>query len=338
MKRRDFLKIGVAGLSGTVAGGVSLLSWTTRAYSATVNVSLNIVSGNVLMIDDTSVPMFGFSTTNTIQYPGPTILCQEGDSIVVSLTNTLNTRSSFKVEGTGINQTLNAGESRSFSFNAPAAGSYLYHDGLNGGVNRVMGLHGALVVMPKGISNRSFATGPTFVRQYKWIFGNVDPVWAAAIAANGHGHLASPSLNVDTFKPRYFTINGESYARSENYNTKVSGDYGEPALIRMLNAGMVTHSPHFHANHVDVISINRQNFAANLQKKKDVVSMFALDARDVIFPFVPPPDAWPPATGEQHFPMHCHAEPSQTAGGGMYPHGLHTAIILGRKPAQEPKL
>ena len=221
---------------------------------------------------------------------------------------------------------------------APPAGSYLYHDGLNGGVNRVMGLHGALVVMPAGITNRSFSSGPTFVRQYKWILGNVDPVWATAIAANGHGYLANSSLNVDKFKPRYFTINGQSYDRSENPDTELSGKYGEPALVRMLNAGMVTHSPHFHANHVDVISINRQNFAANQRKRKDVVSMFPLDARDVIFPFVPPPDAWPAATGEQHYPMHCHSEPSQTAAGGSYPHGLHTAIILNHAPTKEPKL
>ena len=106
----------------------------------------------------------------------------------------------------------------------------------------------------------------------------------------------------------------------------------------MLNAGAVTHSPHYHANHVIVISINQKNFDANNQKHKDVVSMFPLDARDVIFPFDLPPDAWPPVTTAQHYPMHCHSEPSQTANGGSYPHGAHTAIDMGHTPPQEPKL
>ena len=37
-----------------------------------------------------------------------------------------------------------------FSFLAPAAGTYLYFDPLNNPINRIMGLHGTLVVLPTG--------------------------------------------------------------------------------------------------------------------------------------------------------------------------------------------
>ena len=338
MKRRDFMKAGAVGLMGTVAGSVTLLSWPQRAEAATINVNLSMVAGDVLMIDDSMAYMFTFSETGTPSFPGSTIVCQEGDTVNVSLYNALTTGSSFKVEGTSVYKLVAAGASTVVSFAAPAAGSYLYHDSLNNGVNRLMGLHGALVVMPKGITNKSFATAPPFVRQYKWLLGNVDPVWGEAVRTNGHNYVTNAALSINTFKPRYFTINGQSYSRTKGYNTKVAGLVGEPALIRIINAGMATHSPHFHGNHVNVISINRNNFSAAFIKSKDVVSMFPLDARDVIYPFETPPDAWPPATGDQHYPMHCHAEPSQTAGGGMYPHGMHTAIDIGHKPIQEPKL
>jgi hypothetical protein len=40
-----------------------------------------------------------------------------------------------------------------------------------------------------------------------------------------------------------------------------------------------------------------------------------------------PPDIWPPIEewGPEltlSYPMHCHAEMSQTAGGGLYPNGM----------------
>jgi len=97
------------------------------------------------------------------------------------------------------------------------------------------------------------------------------------------------------------------------------------------------HSPHFHGNHVEIVSINRKNFTGKL-KEKDIVSMMPLDARDVIYPFKTPPDAWPAASGPQHYPMHCHSEMSQTLAGGMYPHGLHGGIVIGHSPATEPEL
>ena len=338
MKRRDFLKAGMASVVGTVAGSSALLIWNSRAHASAVNVNLTMLAGDVTMIDDTVAYMFSFSNSGSIEFPGPTIVCQEGDTVNVNLYNTLNTMSSFKVGGTNIYQTVVAGGSDSVSFSAPAPGSYLYYDDLNGGVNRVMGLHGALIVMPKCATNQSFSGGPTFVRQYKWVLGNVDPLWGEAVRINGHDYVTNPALSVDTFKPRYFTINGQSYERTHHANTELAGHIGEPALVRILNAGMVTHSPHFHGNHVDIISVNHQNFPAERVKSKDVVSMFPFDSRDVIYPFKSPPDAWPPAQGEQHFPMHCHSEPSQTAAGGMYPHGMHASIVIGHAPSLEPEL
>lgn len=345
MKRRDFLRIGAAGAAttvvGTIAGGATLLSWAPRARAATVTATLNAVAGDIPMIDHSLAYMFGFSTGNQVGFPGPTILCQEGDTVEVSVTNTLNTQISFKVGGTGVFQTISSGMLKTFSFAAPAAGSYLYYDDLNGGVNRVMGLHGALIVMPSGVTNRSFSGGPTFIRQYKWVLGNVDPVWGEAVRTNGHNYVTNSALSINTFKPRYFTINGQSYEDTHtNLNTDIRGNYNEPALVRIMNAGMATHSPHFHGNHVDIVSINRQNYSSNW-KKKDIVSMFALDCRDVIYPFEVPPDAYPPLTSsspKQTYPMHCHAEPSQTAGGGLYPHGMHTGITIGEAPPSEPQL
>jgi len=332
-KRRDFLRLGAGTVTGVVAGSVGLLSWTPRAYAATIAVSLTARKGDIAQIDGVTVYMFGFSNTSLVAVPGPTIICQVGDSISLSLANTLSTPVVFAVTGTTIKVTVAAKSSTQYVFSVPAPGSYLYHDDQNNGVNRVMGLHGALVVMPAGVKTKAFVDGPTFKRQFKWILGSADPVWGAAVKANGDAYVSS--IAATTFKPRYFTINGSSYDRTHEPNTDLYGLYGEPALVRILNAGGTVHSPHFHANHVEICSINRTNYSSN-RKFKDVVSMFPKDCRDVIFPFKVPPDAWPAiTTAVQNFPMHCHAEYSQTAGGGLYPHGMHCLISLGKTPTVE---
>lgn len=347
MKRRELLKAGVLGTAGLVSGGIGLLSWAPRSGATHIPVNLDIVSAAVPMADGQLIYAFSYSGVGAhgaqpMSFPGPTIVCQEGDTVQVTLNNTLGTDCSFAIGRTGLRWDVAAGASQSFSFTAPAPGTYLYHDDLNNGVNRVMGLHGALVVMPAGVAIQSFAGAPTFVRQYKWLLGNFDPVWAAAVQANGDNYVTTLAGQWQSFTPKYFTINGNSFDQTHNPDTEIMGAVGNAALVRMLNAGMAVHSLHFHSNHVKVCSINGENFATN-QKKKDAISMFPLDTRDAIFPFEAPPDI--PAgefalgldlsTSPQHYPMHCHTELSQTAGGGFYPHGMHTGIVIGQDPVEE---
>jgi len=64
--------------------------------------------------------------------------------------------------------------------------------------------------------------------------------------------------------------------------------------------------------------------------ERDMQRMEPLVTVDVILPAHTGFDAFPPIndkhpkSAEQHFPMHCHAEMSQTAAGGSYPFGMLT--------------
>ncbi|HYR16462.1 MAG TPA: hypothetical protein VEQ67_19930, partial [Mycobacterium sp.] len=103
------------------------------------------------------------------------------------------------------------------------------------------------------------------------------------------------------------------------------------------------HSPHFHGNHVYVLTTN--NGAAlrvpdpndptrtvSVAPEKDVIRMEPDSVTDVLLPVHVPNDQFPPydpATAPTNlYPMHCHAEMSQTAGGGSYPSGMLTDWIL----------
>ncbi len=342
MDRRGFLKLS-GGAAALVAGNVALFSWVPRAGAANVTINLSIASSNLTMIDGRVLHVLSYqNATLGIQ---PTIVCQEGDTLTITLNNTLGTNSAFAIANTDIRTDAAANATTTFSFTVPSAGTYIFHDDLNNGVNRVLGLHGTLVAMPAGVKNQPFAGGPTFVRQYKWLLGNYDPVWCDAVQANGDNYVASLANQADSFEPKYFTINGASFDQTHNANTELMGAVGNAALVRMLNAGMAVHSMHFHGNHVEVCSINHVNHA-DYRKKKDVIPMFPLDTRDVLLPFISPPDiplgefarGLDLATSPQHYPMHCHTELSQTAGGGFYPHGMHTGIVIGKEPLTEPDL
>lgn len=335
MKRRDFLKIGGLGMAGSMAGAAGLMSWSPTAEAATRTVSLNAVKGNVTMVDGTSVYTLTYSTGSSPSLPGPMIVCWDTDTIQVSITNTLSTPVRFVVGRTSIAASVPAGASQSITFAAPPAGTYLYYDDQNNGVNRVLGLYGSLIVMPNGIRNQSFVGSPTFVRQYKWVMSSLDPNWGSLVQSNGDAYVSQ--IDPTTFMPHYFLINGHSFDQSEEPNTALGGNVGDTCLVRILNAGGMIHSPHFHGNHVSILSVNGTNYTGSLLRK-DIVSMFPLDVKDVIFPFNTPPDAYPPASGSQAYPMHCHSEMSQTAGGGLYPHGLHTAITIGQAPSTESDL
>lgn len=335
MKRRDFLKIGGLGAAGTVGAAAGMVGWSPSASANTVTVNLNAIKGAVSMVDGSSVYALSYSTGSAPSLPGPMIVCWDTDTIDVSVHNTLATPVRFVVGRTSIALSIPAGTTKSISFIAPAAGTYLYYDDQNSGVNRILGLHGSLVVMPSGIKNQSFIGAPTFTRQTKWVLSSLDPNWGSLVQTNGDAYVSK--IAPSSFMPHYFCLNGHSFDQSEEPNTALAGNIGEACLVRLLNAGGMIHSPHFHGNHVEILSVNGSNYTGSLLKK-DIVSMFPLDCRDVIYPFTTPPDAYPAASGAQGFPMHCHSEMSQTCGGGLYPHGLHTAITIGQAPTAESDL
>lgn len=81
--------------------------------------------------------------------PGPQVFATEGDRIRVNVTNALDGPHAFAIPGMVDTGPIAPGAKVSLVFEAGAPGTYLYHDDLNAPVNRVMGLHGAFVVLPR---------------------------------------------------------------------------------------------------------------------------------------------------------------------------------------------
>ncbi|MFN0029903.1 MAG: multicopper oxidase domain-containing protein [Acidimicrobiales bacterium] len=257
------------------------------------------------------------------------------------------------------------------AFDATTAGTYIYTDPTNGPVGRMLGLFGAVVVVPAEDRWRLSPGGVEFERQWLWICSSYDPVWGRrAQLGEAIDPVATPPI------PRYFMLNDRSgyqavaATRDNRENQRAyedslpSGhprktdvtDFSKDAtestvitgqLIRVANCGVAVHQLHFHGNHVWTVRQNRADLSRTqgtispeghlaLQHWEDTVELHPLDTKELVHPFERPPDAldevFEARTTDWHYPMHCHAEMSQTAAGGMYPGGLLADWTLAWSP------
>ncbi len=345
MKRRNFLKIGAA----TVTGGLLASCGQTDGSNpdntdsdtpasnnegniipATNNRTYFITEGFITQPDSKSVYFRGFSQSElSLNVPAQPFLVIQGDTVTITINNTLSTEHSFVIDGVVNSGVIAAGESKTFSFVAEKAGSFLFYDNLNTPFNRLSGLHGGMAVMPVNSTNELYENSPTFKQQYFWLINDIDPIW--------HDNFRNSVIPQTKFIPAYFTINGLSmrvpgHPDYKNANidsgyapqTRIVGSIGERALIRTLHAGLCTHSMHWHANHVEWLTKNGK-IRDDIWEKDTVLLPGNKGQIDVIYPFDPPPNAFPAVT-KGHYPMHFHDETTQTAGGGLYQFGVATTI------------
>ncbi len=332
MKRRDFLKVGSASVASTVFGSVGLLSWAPRAYAQTITKTFYITEGYQTLITGEDVYFRGFSDANgMVNVPGESLIVQEGDTIEITVVNTLSTTHSFVIDGLVDSGPIASNQTKTITFEASKAGTYLYYDKMNAPYNRLVGLHGGFAVMPSGLSNQLYPGSPTFVQQYFWIFNDIDPVWHNAISNNQTPKTA--------YEPRYFTINGlgarppgapgshdPNIDAMVDTRTALHGQIGDRTLVRILNPGLASQSVHTHGNHMEWLTENG-NIRPDIWKKDCIYLDGDMGSLDVIYPFEVPPDSYPPATTGT-YPMHLHTEMSQTAGGGFYMFGALTDIYF----------
>jgi FtsP/CotA-like multicopper oxidase with cupredoxin domain len=382
MRRRHFLKYGGA-LAVFTAASTSLPALLSAQVPGEevptgevptgeeADFDLEIVDVDVELIDGSTVPMYAFCHAGkdpTI--PGPILRVKQGTEVRIDIRNSSTKPHGFQVVGQPNAAAMNIAPSEGdgddkvrITFVATRPGTYFYVDGDNAPINRVLGLHGALIVEPTngfadGAARKKpmpYAPGPATLamkslftalgtspgrfpgqpwrpgREYVWIFNQIDPVLCRRI---GDGEILSASEFQEQFHPRYFTINGLCGLDSAHDKaTCPTGRVGEPALIRTMNAGLATHSPHIHGNHVFVLTESNANGVPVYQEslnEHDVWTMQPMKIKDVLLPFTAPPDV-PPAPWRMvqekyplRYPMHCHNEISQTSAGGSYPMGLVT--------------
>lgn len=373
MKRRDFIKYSSAGLAALVVGpkipGILDNPVFAAAPALTVNLTVTdcikeMVTHNTGLLPNGTRVGTGnparcyfwiYKATSPdlpADCPGPYIFTTSGSSVTVNVKNDLQAIHRFSIPRLGVTTgDIAPGATGSVTFTAGAAGTYLYYDDRNAPVNRVMGLHGAFIVMPAApVAGHKFtpydnpqsntqqlfddlgtapwwpglaweegdpATNTPPFRQYIWVMHQASPKLFSNVGTWQTFHpnqeypaklftrwfLHSPfnpvhdpfNVNAGNYTPIYFTICGQSghFAHNNPYICPINR-VGEPALIRILNAGLWHHSTHIHANHIYVLQKNNRTdvFSTSFNNPiwVDVYNSNPLDTYDWLVPFMRPPD------------------------------------------------
>jgi FtsP/CotA-like multicopper oxidase with cupredoxin domain len=229
--------------------------------------------------DGNSLLVWGYAVEGQpMQYPGPTLIVQQGQTVTIHLRNELTVPTSLVLPGQRdvsasegepgalVREAPAEGGAVTYAFVASHAGTYLYHSGTRPGVQVEMGLLGALIVRPPTQGRAYEHADSAYDREHLLLLSEMDPVVHAEVEL-GRDDL----LHVGERSAVLWFINGRnapdtlSPSRRESplealihphqpYDALVRLHPGERVLMRVLNAGHDLHPLHTHGNHMRVIA------------------------------------------------------------------------------------
>jgi FtsP/CotA-like multicopper oxidase with cupredoxin domain len=311
MNRRAFVK-NVA----VTAGFFGFSGLTTfiprRSLASNVTISLAAEASSKTMVDGTELTVWQFRDLHGFGpgQLGAGIVIREGEPVDITLSNDLDHDVDLRIPGVlSDGPSIAPGSSHSYTFTAPPAGTYLFHDGINGDLGRAMGLAGPMIVIPAEGENYLYTDGPTFDRQYTLVLHELDDRVNRAVASGGDFDMAD-------YEPNYFFVNGLSYPNTTaDDETLIAMKVGERVALRFVNAGLITNPMHFHGYHVEVATRNRQVETAVIDK--DTVLVDVDECVDVILPCNQP----------GAYPLHTHYVPGVTSN-GVYVNPYGGALLV----------
>jgi len=132
-----------------------------------------------------------------MQIPGPTLIVHEGDSVSVTLTNSLPASAGntsilfpgFQVTTSGgsaglMTQEAAAGGTVTYTFTATTPGTRSYYSGTQGDLQIEMGLYGAIIVLPNNVPSSNVSPSPCHAVSAALPDGQVD----YRLAASAYDH------------------------------------------------------------------------------------------------------------------------------------------------------
>jgi FtsP/CotA-like multicopper oxidase with cupredoxin domain len=239
--------------------------------------------GHIDTPDGDSLLVWGYGVTggpNGMQYPGPTLIVNEGQEVVITLRNSLSVPVSMvfpgqgKVAATTVSGTTGGGSltleagtggAVAYRFTATRPGTYLYHSGTRPDLQVEMGLVGALIVRPSGFSpasnRRAYGhAGSAYDHEYLFLLTEMDPRTHNLVEFGGIG-----SVDTTQYRPVLWFINGRNASDTmlmdnvawmphQPYGAMARMHPGEKVLMRVVGAGRDLHPFHHHGNFATLIA------------------------------------------------------------------------------------
>lgn len=242
---------------------------------------LTATIGTVVTSDGDSFQFWGYSTpasnNGNMQYPGPTLIVNEGDTITINLTNNLPPQAGatsivfpgHNVTASGDNDGIltweanNGGGTASYSFTATNPGTYLYRSGTNTDLQVEMGLVGVIIVRPAMGANYAYNHADTqFDREFLLILTEMNPnihrfteLGLMALVDTSDNRATNWFINGRNF-PDNVAAPYAPWLPNQPYNFVPQMHPGEKVLVRSVGAGNDLHPFHYHGNNFEVIGVD----------------------------------------------------------------------------------
>lgn len=256
--------------------------------------NLTASSGHIATPDGGSVMIWGYGVAGgTMQYPGPTLIVNQGETVTITLTNQLPMPVSMVFPGqTGVTATggtagvltresTGPADVVTYSFVASNPGTYTYNSGTRPDLQVEMGLMGALIVRPVGAPNQAYSDPSTaFDHENLFLLSEIDPAihFQAEVAMTSG---AFNTIDTTTAKPVLWFINGRNapdtmaapsiaWLPHQPYNSMPRIHPGETMLLRVIGGGRELHPFHTHGNHTRQIARDGRLLASALGAGPDL--------------------------------------------------------------------
>lgn len=272
-----WLGMAAALLLGSAAG----TAWAVIDGVTGPTFNLTAKADYISTADGNSIYTWGYANgAGTMQYPGVTMIVNQGDTVTVNLNNELPVPVSIIFPGQqGV---VSAGGSAglivqeapamsggvpgtvSYTFTATHAGTYLYHSGTQPALQVEMGLLGALIVRPATANQAYEHANTAFDHEYLFLLTEMDPLIHEQVALQV---ASGQPVNVDTsvYNPVNWFINGRTapdtllaantpLLPTQPYNIVPRMRPGEKLLMRVIDAGRDLHPLHTHGNNFWVLA------------------------------------------------------------------------------------
>jgi FtsP/CotA-like multicopper oxidase with cupredoxin domain len=264
----------------TVSAGAAIDGITGPAFN------LSVGTGHISTPDGGSVLIWGYADgAGLAQYPGPTLIVNQGEVVTVTLTNNLtvagagpppNVSMVFPgqqvvvapadpgVAG-GITSEAAPGSTVTYEFTATNAGTYTYYSGTDSALQVEMGLTGVIIVRPAAGVDRAYSHPDSqFDREYLFFLSEMDPRIHQEVEFNGPAGVATTDYLANYF-PLLWFINGRnapdvmspagvSWLPHQPYNCVPRMHPGEKLLLRVVGGGRDLHPFHHHGSHSRIIA------------------------------------------------------------------------------------
>jgi manganese oxidase len=243
--------------------------------------SLTAMEGSIRTGDGDSVPMWGYAVAGkNMQFPGPTLIVNQGSTVSITLTNQLRLPVSLIIPGQKVTVSNSSGgvpgllttevppdngvSSVTYTFIPTQPGTYTYYSGTQPELEVEMGLQGAIVVRPAGfdpatVAGRRAFTDPStsYDREYLMLLSEIDVEQHKAV---GRGEINT--FDHTDRRPVTWFENGRTMPDTmadanstilpnQPYNSLPLSHPGEKILIRFVGAGLDLHPLHTHGqNHL----------------------------------------------------------------------------------------